>query len=153
MRLIYSGTRIKTRKRNIAAPLDPAAFADAVVQIYLDNAGDLVSLSCMCIIKLACLHKSEFYVIHLSFLLCRKLLPRALSLQTLTSQDTATPFLRQVSLFHFLYLVLGSICLASFWSNGDYMFQLYELDIGIKFFYRYIHVIVAKKKKSKKSFP
>ncbi|RYR60940.1 hypothetical protein Ahy_A04g018028 isoform C [Arachis hypogaea] len=36
------GTRIKTRKRNIAAPLDPAAFADAVVQIYLDNAGDLV---------------------------------------------------------------------------------------------------------------
>ncbi|KAF8388541.1 hypothetical protein HHK36_027216 [Tetracentron sinense] len=37
------GTRIKTRKRNIAAPLDPATFADAVVQIYLDNAGDLVS--------------------------------------------------------------------------------------------------------------
>ncbi|KAJ6884379.1 hypothetical protein NC652_031399 [Populus alba x Populus x berolinensis] len=36
-----SGTRIKTRKRNIAAPLDPAAFADAVVLIYLDNAGDL----------------------------------------------------------------------------------------------------------------
>ncbi|KAJ4721527.1 basic leucine zipper and W2 domain-containing protein 2-like [Melia azedarach] len=35
------GTRIKPRKRNIAAPLDPAAFADAVVQIYLDNAGDL----------------------------------------------------------------------------------------------------------------
>ena len=41
---ISSGTRIKTRKRNIAAPLDPAAFADAVVQIYLDNAGDLVIL-------------------------------------------------------------------------------------------------------------
>ncbi|KAJ6422410.1 hypothetical protein OIU84_027381, partial [Salix udensis] len=38
---MFSGTRIKTRKRNIAAPLDPAAFADAVVQIYLDNAGDL----------------------------------------------------------------------------------------------------------------
>ncbi|PKU75401.1 hypothetical protein MA16_Dca025377 [Dendrobium catenatum] len=36
-----SGTRIKPRKRNITAPLDPAAFADAVVQIYLDNAGDL----------------------------------------------------------------------------------------------------------------
>ncbi|RRT41328.1 hypothetical protein B296_00008137, partial [Ensete ventricosum] len=36
------GTRIKTRKRNITAPLDPAAFADAVVQIYLENAGDLV---------------------------------------------------------------------------------------------------------------
>ncbi|KAL0358775.1 UNVERIFIED_CONTAM: hypothetical protein Sangu_0726900 [Sesamum angustifolium] len=36
------GTRIKTRKRNIAAPLDPASFSDAVVQIYLDNAGDLV---------------------------------------------------------------------------------------------------------------
>ncbi|KAJ8752767.1 hypothetical protein K2173_008502 [Erythroxylum novogranatense] len=35
------GTRIKTRKRNITAPLDPAAFADAVIQIYLDNAGDL----------------------------------------------------------------------------------------------------------------
>ncbi|KAJ8427028.1 hypothetical protein Cgig2_032856 [Carnegiea gigantea] len=35
------GTRIKTRKRNITAPLDPAAFSDAVVQIYLDNAGDL----------------------------------------------------------------------------------------------------------------
>ncbi|GKV40170.1 hypothetical protein SLEP1_g47838 [Rubroshorea leprosula] len=35
------GTRIKTRKQNVAAPLDPAAFADAVVQIYLDNAGDL----------------------------------------------------------------------------------------------------------------
>ncbi|XP_042487051.1 basic leucine zipper and W2 domain-containing protein 2-like [Macadamia integrifolia] len=35
------GTRIKTRKRNIAEPLDPAAFADAVVQIYLENAGDL----------------------------------------------------------------------------------------------------------------
>jgi hypothetical protein len=35
------GTRIKPRKRNIAAPLDPATFADAVVQIYLDNAGDL----------------------------------------------------------------------------------------------------------------
>lgn len=41
---IYSGTRIKTRKRNIAAPLDPAAFADAVVQVYLDNAGDLVTI-------------------------------------------------------------------------------------------------------------
>ncbi|CAL0299975.1 unnamed protein product [Lupinus luteus] len=35
------GTRIKTRKRNIAAPLDPASFSDAVVQIYLDNSGDL----------------------------------------------------------------------------------------------------------------
>ncbi|CAN1235730.1 Leucine--tRNA ligase, cytoplasmic [Linum perenne] len=35
------GTRIKTRKRNIASSLDPAAFSDAVVQIYLDNAGDL----------------------------------------------------------------------------------------------------------------
>ena len=42
---MHSGTRIKTRKRNIAAPLDPAAFADAVVQIYLDNAGDLVIVS------------------------------------------------------------------------------------------------------------
>ncbi|KAL5167175.1 Basic leucine zipper and W2 domain-containing protein 2 [Glycine soja] len=39
------GTRIKTRKRNIAAPLDPAAFSDAVVQIYLDNAGDLVAFT------------------------------------------------------------------------------------------------------------
>uniref|UniRef100_C6JRY9 Uncharacterized protein n=2 Tax=Sorghum bicolor TaxID=4558 RepID=C6JRY9_SORBI len=35
------GTRIKTRKRNIAAPLDPASFSDAIVQIYLDNGGDL----------------------------------------------------------------------------------------------------------------
>ncbi|KAL3701478.1 hypothetical protein R1sor_019500 [Riccia sorocarpa] len=35
------GTRIKTRKRNIAVPLDPASFADAVVQIYLDHQGDL----------------------------------------------------------------------------------------------------------------
>ncbi|KAK1257880.1 hypothetical protein QJS04_geneDACA017399 [Acorus gramineus] len=41
LRTVESGTRIKTRKRNIAAPLDPAAFSDAVVQIYLDNAGDL----------------------------------------------------------------------------------------------------------------
>ncbi|PON55211.1 W2 domain containing protein [Trema orientale] len=39
------GTRIKTRKRNIPAPLDPAAFADAVVQIYLDNAGDLETVA------------------------------------------------------------------------------------------------------------
>ncbi|KAK1354164.1 hypothetical protein POM88_047420 [Heracleum sosnowskyi] len=39
--LQHASTRIKTRKRNIAAPLDPAAFADAVVQIFLDNAGDL----------------------------------------------------------------------------------------------------------------
>ena len=36
------GTRIKTRKRNIAAPLDPASFSDAIVQIYVDNGGDLV---------------------------------------------------------------------------------------------------------------
>ncbi|XBH85049.1 hypothetical protein VPH35_073062 [Triticum aestivum] len=35
------GQRIKTRKRNIAAPLDPSSFSDAIVQIYLDNAGDL----------------------------------------------------------------------------------------------------------------
>jgi hypothetical protein len=35
------GQRIKTRKRNIAAPLDPASFSDAIVQNYLDNAGDL----------------------------------------------------------------------------------------------------------------
>ncbi|KAH9313268.1 hypothetical protein KI387_028303, partial [Taxus chinensis] len=35
------GARIKTRKRNIAAPLDPAAFADAVVGIYVDHEGDL----------------------------------------------------------------------------------------------------------------
>ena len=35
------GMRIKTPKRNIAAPLDPAAFADVVIQIYLDNVGDL----------------------------------------------------------------------------------------------------------------
>lgn len=41
--LYCRGQRIKTRKRNIAAPLDPASFSDAIVQIYLDNAGDLVS--------------------------------------------------------------------------------------------------------------
>jgi hypothetical protein len=41
----FRGTRIKTRKRNIAAPLDPASFSDAIVQIYLDNGGDLVRLS------------------------------------------------------------------------------------------------------------
>lgn len=35
------GARIKTRKRNIAAPLDPTTFADAVVQIYLEHEGDL----------------------------------------------------------------------------------------------------------------
>ncbi|MCO5599252.1 hypothetical protein L7F22_053353 [Adiantum nelumboides] len=35
------GTRIKTRKRNIAAPLDPSSFADAIVQIYLEHGGDL----------------------------------------------------------------------------------------------------------------
>ncbi|KAJ6802393.1 basic leucine zipper and W2 domain-containing protein 2-like [Iris pallida] len=35
------GTRIKTRKRNITVPLDPASFADAVVQIYLEHTGDL----------------------------------------------------------------------------------------------------------------
>jgi len=28
--------------RNIAAPLDPASFSDAIVQIYVDNGGDLV---------------------------------------------------------------------------------------------------------------
>ncbi|KAL5676703.1 hypothetical protein ACJX0J_012834, partial [Zea mays] len=38
---LHEGTRIKTRKRNIAAPLDPASFSDAIVQIYLDNGGDL----------------------------------------------------------------------------------------------------------------
>jgi hypothetical protein len=40
--LYDSGTRIKTRKRNIAAPLDPSSFADAIVQIYLEHEGDLV---------------------------------------------------------------------------------------------------------------
>ncbi|KAH9318005.1 hypothetical protein KI387_019774, partial [Taxus chinensis] len=35
------GTRIKTRKQNIAAPLDPATFADGVVGIYVDHEGDL----------------------------------------------------------------------------------------------------------------
>ncbi|KAG0556742.1 hypothetical protein KC19_11G076400 [Ceratodon purpureus] len=35
------GTRIKTRKRNIAVPLDTATFADAVVQIYNEHQGDL----------------------------------------------------------------------------------------------------------------
>ncbi|CAI5515385.1 unnamed protein product [Closterium sp. Naga37s-1] len=35
------GTRIKTRKRNIAVPLDPTSFADAIVHIYKDHQGDL----------------------------------------------------------------------------------------------------------------
>jgi hypothetical protein len=35
------GTRIKTRKRNIAVPLDTATFSDAVVQIYNEHQGDL----------------------------------------------------------------------------------------------------------------
>eukprot|EP00246_Nothoceros_aenigmaticus_P011296 TRINITY_DN301_c0_g1_i1.p1 TRINITY_DN301_c0_g1~~TRINITY_DN301_c0_g1_i1.p1 ORF type:complete len:412 (+),score=99.72 TRINITY_DN301_c0_g1_i1:296-1531(+) len=35
------GTRIKTRKRNIAVPLDPSTFADAVVKIYVKHDGDL----------------------------------------------------------------------------------------------------------------
>ena len=40
--VVYSGTRIKTRKRNIAVPLDTATFADAIVQIYNEHKGDLV---------------------------------------------------------------------------------------------------------------
>mgnify|MGYP007051833562 CR=1 FL=1 len=40
----FSGTRIKTRKRNIAAPLDPSSFADAIVEVYLQHEGDLVYL-------------------------------------------------------------------------------------------------------------
>jgi hypothetical protein len=32
-----AGTQIKTRKRNIAVPLDPGSFADAVVQIFQDS--------------------------------------------------------------------------------------------------------------------
>ena len=39
----FSGTRIKTRKRNIAVPLDTGTFADAVVLIYNEHKGDLVS--------------------------------------------------------------------------------------------------------------
>ena len=101
---IPSGTRIKTRKRNIAAPLDPAAFSDAVVQIYLDNAGDLVMLR---------LHFAAFHLFNVCFAstlslwfihitdfvicACRNLLLRVLNLQTLTFQDTVTPFLRQAS--------------------------------------------------------
>lgn len=61
-----SGTRIKTRKRNIAAPLDPAAFADAVVQIYLDNAGDLVIVTGATIILLTMY--VNMYVVLLSIL-------------------------------------------------------------------------------------
>ena len=110
----FSGTRIKTRKRNIAAPLDPAAFADAVVQIYLDNAGDLVIsfffLSCLpfllLFLNLIYIDRLIFFVVWicmtgscswllLIFPMCRNLLLRALNPQTLTSQDTVTPFLRQ----------------------------------------------------------
>ncbi|PWA75874.1 reverse transcriptase domain-containing protein [Artemisia annua] len=35
------GQRIKTRNGTLQPPLDPATYADAVVQVYLDNAGDL----------------------------------------------------------------------------------------------------------------
>lgn len=38
--LVYaacSGAQIKTRKRNIAVPLDPSSFADAVVEIFQDS--------------------------------------------------------------------------------------------------------------------
>jgi hypothetical protein len=44
---LCSGTRIKTRKRNIAVPLDTATFGDAVVQIYLEHHGDLVRFLAM----------------------------------------------------------------------------------------------------------
>lgn len=37
MCLRCSGAQIKTRKRNIAVPLDPASFADAVVEIFQDS--------------------------------------------------------------------------------------------------------------------
>ena len=38
-----SGTKIKTRKRNIAVKLDPSSFSDAIVAIYNDYDGDRVS--------------------------------------------------------------------------------------------------------------
>lgn len=38
------GARIKTRKRNIAVPLDPASFADAVIQIFSDASEEGASL-------------------------------------------------------------------------------------------------------------
>jgi hypothetical protein len=103
--LTTSGTRIKTRKRNIAAPLDPAAFADAVVQIYLDNAGDLVNYHCI-LHPFSFVDYLYFYIICMLWLTCttdwviyvyRNLLQKALNLLTLTSQDTVTPFLRQAS--------------------------------------------------------
>nr|GEW27565.1 hypothetical protein [Tanacetum cinerariifolium] len=52
---MFSGIEIhgcfrKTHKPNIAAPLDPVAFADEVVQIYLDNAGDLTLTSAYMVI-------------------------------------------------------------------------------------------------------
>eukprot|EP00244_Chara_vulgaris_P006673 TRINITY_DN251_c0_g1_i2.p1 TRINITY_DN251_c0_g1~~TRINITY_DN251_c0_g1_i2.p1 ORF type:complete len:420 (+),score=113.72 TRINITY_DN251_c0_g1_i2:563-1822(+) len=39
------GTRIKTRKRNIAVPLDPSGFADNVVNVCLKYQGDLDLIS------------------------------------------------------------------------------------------------------------
>ena len=39
-----SGARIKTRKRNIQVPLDPSTYSDAIVHIYAERGGDLVSL-------------------------------------------------------------------------------------------------------------
>ena len=93
-----SGTRIKTRKRNITIPLDPASFSDAVVQIYLDNAGDLVIVapSFMTAKIFFCINMlliNNFICLSMIFLY-RNSLPGTLSLQNLTSQDTGTPSLR-----------------------------------------------------------
>lgn len=38
--LVDSGARIRTRKRNIAVPLDKGSFADTVVTLYLDSKED-----------------------------------------------------------------------------------------------------------------
>ena len=74
-----------------------------MVQIYLDNAGDLVIVTykfrifaSMCNHECLLGHLGHIDEFKLMIASCRNLLPRALSLQTLTSQDTVTPFLRQV---------------------------------------------------------
>ena len=118
-----SGTRIKTRKRNITIPLDPASFSDAVVQIYLDNAGDLVIVAPSFMIAkiFFCINMlliDNFICLSMIFLY-RNSLPGTLSLQNLTSQDTGIPSLRYsfwwcYMLTHFQYWIQYCLMWTSF---------------------------------------
>ena len=50
--LFCRGAQIKTRKRNIAVPLDPGSFADAVVAIFQDvKDGDDVEKNLIAAVK------------------------------------------------------------------------------------------------------